>query len=203
MTTDYRKLCLQLFGTDDVAALRQIAQVNKTKNARNAGRKKKFAQEDVQKMQELIAGGMTVGAVAKRYATSRQIISKYLHAAQRPADGYTLRMTYMYRKYPCTIIDVDFLNQKVMIQNRTNDVLHRAFGVEETPSWNDFERFLEERCFPATRGNSQSLLKALHLTSYDPLQIVEKTQGRMADDELWLKFDYYPMEGAAYEANQS
>lgn len=203
MATDYRKLCVELFGTDDVATLRQIAQTCKTKNARNAGRKKKFTTEDVRQMQSMISDGMTINEIAGHFDTSRQMISKYLRTAQRPAAGYTLRMTYMYQKYPCTIIDVDFLNQKVMVQNRTNDVLHRAFGIKETPSWNDFERFLEERCFPASRGNARSILKELGLTSYDPLQIVEKTQGRMADDDLWLKFDYYPMEGAAHETNQS
>ena len=29
------------------------------------------------------------------------------------------------------------------------------------------------------------------LDSYDPLQIVEKTKGRTADDNLWIKFKYY------------
>ena len=39
------------------------------------------------------------------------------------------------------------------------------------------------------------ILKDLQLADYDTLQIVEKTQGRMAEDDLWLKFAYYPMEG--------
>ena len=43
------------------------------------------------------------------------------------SEGYTMRITYMFRGQPCTIIDVDFLGQKVAIQNKTDDILHRAY----------------------------------------------------------------------------
>ena len=52
--------------------------------------------------------------------------------------------------------------------------------------------FLYDRCFPKTRGNIKSILKDLKLDSYDPLQIIEKTKGKTADDNLWLKFKYFP-----------
>ena len=198
---DYHKLCLDLFGTDDVNELERIARAYREKNPRKAGRKNKFTAEDVQTIRSLIENGMTVNQVAERFQTSRQIIGKYLN--EKPAKGYTLRITYMYQQHPCTIIDVDFFNQKVMIQNKTKDVLHRAFGVTKAPTWDDFEVFLRDRCFPATRGNVKDLLKQLQLTSYDPLQIVEKTRGRTAEDDMWLKFSYYPMEGETYGQNQS
>ena len=201
MNVDYRKLCVDLFGTDDVNELTRIALIYKEKNPRKAGRKKKFTAEDVQTIRSLMEDGMTVNEVAERFQTSRQVIGRYLN--EKPAEDYTLRMTYMYQQHPCTIIDVDFLNQRVMVQNKTKDMLHRAFGVIEKPTWNDFELFLKERCFPATRGNAKEILKELQLTSYDPLQIVEKTRGRTAEDDMWLKFNYYPMEGAAYGQNQS
>ena len=94
-------------------------------------------------------------------------------------------------------------NLAVIRNEKTKDMLHRAFGVIENPTWNDFEMFMKERCFPATRGNAKEILKELQLTCYDPLQIVEKTGGRAAEDDMWLKFNYYPMEGAAYGQNQS
>ena len=196
VNTDYRKLCVDLFGTDEVDELRKLAQRLKTKNPRNAGRKRKFTEDDLEKMQLLIESGMTVNEVAERFHTSRQVVGKYLNT--RPEKTYTLRMTYMYRQYPCTVIDVDFLNRKVIVQNRTKDVLHRAFGVVEEPTWEDLELFLKERCFPATRGNAKDILKDLQLTSYDPLQIVEKTRGRTEEDDMWLKFNYYSQEGAVY-----
>ena len=198
---DYHKLCLDLFGTDDINELERIARTYREKNPRKAGRKKKFTEEDVQTIRSLIENGMTVNQVAERFQTSRQIIGKYLN--EKPAKGYTLRITYMYQQHPCTIIDVDFFNQRVMVQNKTNDVLHCAFGVTKAPTWDDFEVFLKDRCFPATRGNVKDLLKQLQLTSYDPLQIVEKTRGRTAEDDMWLKFNYYPMEGETYGQNQS
>ena len=198
---DYRKLCLDLFGTDDIDELAKIARTFNEKNSRNAGRKKKFTPEDVKMIRSLVEDGVTVNEVAEQFQTSRQVIGKYLN--EKPADGYTLRMTYMYQQHPCTIIDVDFLNQRVMIQNKTKDMLHRAFGVIENPTWDDFEMFLRERCFPVTRGNAEEILKGLQLTSYDPLQIVEKTRGRTAEDDMWLKFNYYPTKGAVYGCNQS
>lgn len=196
MNIDYRKLCMELFGTDNVDELTALAKSIAIKNTRNAGRKKKFTPADVQKMKAMIESGMTVNEVAKRFTTSRQVVGKYLNA--KPEEGYTLRMTYMYQQHPCTIIDVDFLNQKVMIQNKTADILHRAFGVVEKPTWNDFEVFLKDRCFPATRGNVKDILNELQLTDYDPLQIIERTKGRTAEDDMWLKFVYYPRKVAAH-----
>ena len=103
-----------------------------------------------------------------------------------------MRLTYMFRRQPCTVIDVNFLDRKVVIQNKTDDILHRAFGVIKDPTWNDFENFLRDRCFPQTRGNCEELLQEMGLTDYDPLQIAEKTKGRLADDEMWLRFRYLP-----------
>ena len=111
----------------------------------------------------------------------------------KPDPGYTLRMTYMCHDSICTIIDVDFFNRQIKIKNYTSDLLLRAFGVIEQPDWDDFEYFLADRCFPPTRGNVKSILKSLGLTDYDPLQIIEKTEGRMAEDDMWIKFNYYPM----------
>lgn len=197
MNTDYRKLCVNLFGTDDVEELTRLAQSIKTKNPRKAGRKKKFALEEIEQIRNLVENGMTINEVAKRFGTSRQVVSRYLNTP--PEKGYTLRMTYMYRQHPCTTIDVDFLNQQIAIQNKTPDILHRAFGVIEKPTWDDFEYFLKDRCFPATRGNVKDILTSLQLTDYDPLQIVERTGGKTAEDDLWLKFNYYQREDGPVE----
>ena len=57
----------------------------------------------------------------------------------------------------------------------------------ERPTWDHFIEFLEERCVPKSRENINILLKEMGLTEYDPIQIVEKTEGRMAEDAQWLK----------------
>lgn len=191
---DYQALCKELFGTDDVAELQKIAR--KAKDNRNAGRKRKFSAKQVTEMEKMLASGKTINAVAKHYGTSRQVIDRYVN--RPPQKDHTLRMTYMNGTNICTIIDVDFLHEKVMIKNRTEDILHRAFGVVEEPTWEQFQEFLKDRCFPETRGNVKALLRDMGLDCYDPLQIVEKTNGRTADDSLWIRFKYYPKGREAY-----
>jgi len=193
MATDYRKVCLNLFGTDDITELKKIADIANQKNPRNAGRKKRFTPEEIHKIRKQVEAGVTINDIAKQYGTHRQIISKYIN--NHPTPGCTMRITYMHKTKPCTIIDVDFLAQQVYITNKTDDLLHRAFGIKEKPTWADFEQFLADRCFPASRGNVKELLKELGTDGYDPLQIVEKTRGRTAEDNLWMNFKYYPVKG--------
>lgn len=191
---DYKTLCRELFGTTDISELKKIAAQVNQKNPRKAGRKKKFTNEDIAAMRQLRTDGVAMQTIASQYGTSRQIVSKYLN--QAPHARYTMRMTLMYQNKPCTAIDVNFLENKIQIQNYTKDIFHRAFGVKENPTWEDFYVFLQDRCFPKTRGNVKTVLAGLGLQYYDPLQIVEKTHGRTAEDDLWLKFQYYGRKGA-------
>lgn len=193
---DYKAVCQELFGTTDINELKKIAEQVCKKNPRKAGRKKKFTEQDIEVMRKLRARGVPMQEIADRYDTARQVVSKYLN--QEPENGYTMRMTLMYQNKPCTAIDVNFLQNKIKIQNYTNDILHRAFGINEAPTWEDFQVFLQDRCFPKTRGNAKTLLARVGLQSYDPLQIVEKTKGRTAEDDLWLKFQYYKI-GKGFE----
>ena len=196
---DYRRLCVELFGTDDEAALRKIAAEYEKKNTRNAGRKRKASDEDIRKMRTMRNAGASMQELARKFRISRQTVERYLNTSI--GDGCTMRLTYMFRRQPCTVIDVNFLDRKVVIQNKTDDILHRAFGVIEDPTWNDFENFLRDRCFPQTRGNCKELLQEMELTDYDPLKIVEKTKGRLADDEMWLRFRYLPRKEIIYASH--
>lgn len=182
MATDYRKLCIELFGTDNVAELRRIAGKQKT------GRKKALNDADIQKIIEMQQQGITTKEIAESFGVSRQTISKYLNAF--PKGNYTMRMNYMFRQKVCTEIYVDFLNEKISIINRTNDILRRAFGVIGNPTWEDFQYFLRERCFPEERGNKKDILNYLGIDHFDPLQIVEATKGRMAEDNQYINFVY-------------
>lgn len=89
----------------------------------------------------------------------------------------------------CTVIYVDFRKETVRIENKTDDLLYRAFGCIEDPDWKDFLFMLEERCFPRTRDKMKSILRAMDLPFYDPWLIVQKTQGRMADDHQWIRIE--------------
>ena len=45
------------------------------------------------------------------------------------------------------------------------------------------------RCFPETRDKMKLELKKLGIPFYDPMLIIEKTQGRMAEDEFSIRIE--------------
>lgn len=87
----------------------------------------------------------------------------------------------------CTVILADFTAEQICIENKVDEILDTAFGVNETPSWEDFLAFLADRCIPKTRKGLDYYLDAVGVPEYDPVQLVEKTQGRMAEDHKWLE----------------
>ena len=97
-----------------------------------------------------------------------------------------MRLKYYYRDMLCTVIDVDEIEQRVWIRNYTNNLLFRAFGRNEQPSWTDYEEFLESRCFPRSRDKMKLMLKEYDIPFYDPLLIIEKTGGRMEEDDFHI-----------------
>ncbi|MCR4705619.1 MAG: helix-turn-helix domain-containing protein [Lachnospiraceae bacterium] len=106
-----------------------------------------------------------------------------------PANRLKLRLYYMYEDSVCTIIDVDEMSQRVEIKNYTDDILFRAFGKNTEPTFTDYEEFIESRCFPRTRDKVKLELEHLGIPFYDPIMIIEKTQGRMAEDHFWIKLE--------------
>lgn len=180
--TDYRKLCLELFGTDDETELRQIA------NKPTSGRKKALSKDDVDIAVKMQQQGKTTTQIAEYFCVSRQTISKYLN--QTPDEDYSMRIDFMYKQKVCTEIYVDYLHKKVKIVNRIDNIMKRAFGVNENPDWDDFEEFLADRCFPKSRAMQKTILERIGVDSYDPIQILEKTNGRTAEDNQYLKFTY-------------
>lgn len=181
-------------------------------NERGAGRKPALSKEQLEEIKKRRNRGESVTALAKEYGISRQALSGYLNKKESDTEiicrtlhkwaqlnqqfrnvnvrEYTMRMDFMWEDECCTEILIDFREQKVAIQNETDDLLHRAFGIKAKPTWEDFEEFLESRCFPRTREGISLILEDLELDFYDPLSIVEKTQGRMAEDMQWLKIWY-------------
>ena len=180
MSTDYKKLCKDLFGTDDIYKLKEISQLINTKKC--------VTNSNVEDMILMQQQGYTTSEIAKRFNISRQTVSKYLNP--KLEQGYSMRMYFMKNQYVCTMIDINFLDKKIKILNRTSDIFERAFGVKEDPNWNDFEYFIRERCFPESRGNKKELLKNLSIDNYDPIRIIEKTEGRMANDNQYIEIVY-------------
>ena len=177
---DYQKLCIELFGTDDETELRKIA------GRLRGGRKKALSDKDIAFAVELQTKGVGTKEIADYFSVSRQTISKYLN--QPLTDAYVMRLDFMFRQKVCTEIYVDFEHKQIKIVNRTNDIMKRAFGVNENPTWEDFEAFLEERCFPNTRALKKTILRRIGVDSYDPLQILRLTKGRTAEDNQYINF---------------
>lgn len=177
---DYRKLCIELFGTDDENELRKIA------GRLRGGRKNSLSEKDIDLAVEMQGKGIGTKEIAEYFGVSRQTISKYLNKPL--SDDYAMRLDFMFRQKVCTEIYVDFAHKRIKIINRTDDVMKRAFGINENPTWEDFEHFMEERCFPRSRALRKTILKRIGVESYDPLQILELTKGRTAEDNQYINF---------------
>lgn len=113
----------------------------------------------------------------------------YVQKLKVPEKKYPFRLWYMHNQKVCTIIDVDVIRRKVEIHNYTDHLMFRAFGVVENPDYDRYEEFLESRCFPRTRDKMKLVLKDLDLPFYDPFMIIEKTEGRMAEDDFWIRIE--------------
>ena len=100
-----------------------------------------------------------------------------------------MKMKYMFNDQVCTLIETDDIQKTVSITNFTNNVLRRAFGNNEHPTYEEYEAFLESRCIPRTRDKLKWYLEEIGIQSYNPLAIIEKTQGRMAEDKHWIELE--------------
>ena len=107
-----------------------------------------------------------------------------------------MRMDYMRNKEIFTTILVNFKDEQIYIKNYTEHPLKCAFGIKRNPTWEDFTSFLEERCVPKSRDHMKVILKDYDLDFFDPISIIEKTGGCMAEDDYCLKL--YRLE-AEYE----
>ena len=106
-----------------------------------------------------------------------------------PPKVYPIRLWYMHKQTICTLIDVDEINQKIQIKNYTDNIMFRAFGRTENLDYHQYMEFLESRCFPRTRDKMKLILRDLDLPFYDPFMIIEKTEGRMAEDDFWIRIE--------------
>lgn len=187
-------------------------------NIRGAGRKKALGEEQLKEARMRFLKGERVKDLAVEYGVSRQTMSGYLHTPKNEKlqkiytaysswvqlnrefrennlKDYTMRMEYMNKERVCTVILVDFFHEKILIHNESDFLLERAFGMNNKPDWKEFCEFLEERCVPRNRFGIKMILEEYGLDHYDPLAIIEKTGGRMAEDNQWIRISNYCKEG--------
>lgn len=106
-----------------------------------------------------------------------------------PEDRWKLRLIYLYKDMVCSVIDVDETRRRVRVRNYVDNPLFRAFGKNTEPEYEEYEEFLKSRCFPESRDKLKLELKRLGLPFYDPIMIIEKTEGRMADDHFRIRIE--------------
>ena len=121
------------------------------------------------KLEALTAWAPGVAALARRLGHDLLLLHFY--------DGDAL----------CTKICADRTARRLVIQNETDDILATAFGVNTAPDWSDFEDFLTSHCVSKDRDGIREYLSALGIDGYEPLNIIRKTGGRMAEDHQWIK----------------
>lgn len=98
---------------------------------------------------------------------------------------------HLYRYYDGeelqTTIYADFTDRRIKVTNHSECFITTAFGNNTNPGWEDFFDFLEDRCIPSERDGVDYYLSAIGVDEYDPLEIIRKTKGRMAEDNQWIE----------------
>lgn len=89
----------------------------------------------------------------------------------------------------CTKICADFTDKTLSAENYTDNIVKTAFGKNTAPIWEDFNNFLEERCIPRSRSGLREYLEAIGIEEYNPIEIIKKTNGKMAEDYQWLELE--------------
>lgn len=133
---------------------------------------------------DLVFDGMKITIAPK------QTMESFL--ASGAAEGHKIFVIRYYNNDDlCTMIYADKTDHLLMTEDYTDATIHTAFGKNRSPSWEDLEIFLEDRCIPRTRAGLDHYLRSWDLTEYDPWDIVAKTKGRMAEDSQWLTIEEY------------
>lgn len=131
---------------------------------------------------ELTFDGSTI-TVAKRL-TINEFIS------QKQEKGHSIvKLLYYNGDVLCTTIVADQTERVLKIENQTDYMIKTAFGNNIAPTWDDLQYFLEERCIPRTRAGLREYLETIGVDEYDPVEIIKKTEGRMAEDDQWIKME--------------
>lgn len=119
----------------------------------------------------------------------RQTIESFFQ--KKHALKHTLcQLRFFDGDFLCTEIMADFSDKTLVCQNYTDNLVKTAFGKNTLPVWEDFQAFLQERCIPKERAGLREYLETLGVDEYDPLSIILKTGGRMAEDQQWLEVQF-------------
>lgn len=98
-------------------------------------------------------------------------------------------LRYMHKDKLVTKIWYDESNRTVHIENFTDDLIICAFGINENPTYEDFEAFSEYRCMPKTRFDLKYVLNKLDIPFWEPWILIRYNHGLMYNDYNWIMFE--------------
>lgn len=96
------------------------------------------------------------------------------------------------------IIYADYSEKRVMVEMLSSAPIDLPFGTNINPGWSDYEHFLSERCISRDRLGIREYLETIGVAKYDCLEIIKKTEGRMAEDNCRLTVEEYEENSACY-----
>lgn len=125
----------------------------------------------------------------ERISITRHLCGKEF-ITQKSALGHDVRILRFFDGDKlCSTIYADFTDEALTVETHIADPVKTAFGNNMLPTWADLQTFLEERCVPHQRAGLREYLEAIGLDEYNPLAIILKTGGRMAEDEQWIEME--------------
>ena len=86
-------------------------------------------------------------------------------------------------------VDYDYCRNYVSVENYTDNIFIRPFGIKEDVTISDLEAFFEERVRSPNRADIKEILDYYGMKSYDAYELVLKTHGSQFGDYIWVKFD--------------
>lgn len=112
-------------------------------------------------------------------------IDDFIISAKRKGHSI-VKLSYYNDVDLCTVIVADYTAETVKFENFTDNSINAAFGIKSNVSWKDYNDFLKDRCIPESREGLKYYLNSIKVDEFNPLEIIKKTKGKMAEDNQWL-----------------
>lgn len=112
-------------------------------------------------------------------------IDDFINSAKKKGHSI-VKLSYYNDVDLCTVIVADYTAETVKFENFTDSLINTAFGLKTNISWQDYNDFLKDRCIPESREGLKYYLNSIKVDEFNPLEIIKKTKGKMAEDNQWL-----------------
>ena len=123
---------------------------------------------------------MSQAQFASFMCVSKKTVERW-ESSGKIIDGPVAVIAHMISMYPDIENKLRFPDSDLPLR-----LIYKKGSITD-PTFEEYEEFLESRCFPRTRKWVDLELKKLGLPFYDPLMIIEKTGGRMVEDDFSIE----------------